>query len=92
MYDSSTTVTVELDVHARSVRLAAVRADELLEEGRCPTTRTRSSRFCVVGWGCAAATRRARPASVSTGISSDAVSTAPWMLADRRHNRAVRAP
>jgi hypothetical protein len=28
----STTVTVGLDVHARSVRLAAVRADELLEE------------------------------------------------------------
>src|SRR6266566_1000848 len=32
MYDSTTTVTVGLDVHARSVRLAAVRADELLEE------------------------------------------------------------
>ena len=32
MYDSMTTVTVGLDVHARSMRLAAVRADELLEE------------------------------------------------------------
>ena len=32
MYDSTTTVTVGLDVHARSIRLAAVRADELLEE------------------------------------------------------------
>src|SRR5437868_13863514 len=31
MYDS-TTVTIGLDVHARSIRLAAVRADELLEE------------------------------------------------------------
>src|SRR5438034_246608 len=31
MYDS-TTVAVGLDVHARSIRLAAVRADELLEE------------------------------------------------------------
>src|SRR6266498_4996110 len=31
MYDS-TTVTVGLDVHARSIRLAVVRADELLEE------------------------------------------------------------
>lgn len=30
--DESTTVTVGLDVHARSVRLAAVRADELLDE------------------------------------------------------------
>jgi hypothetical protein len=28
MYDSTTTVTVGLDVHARSIRLAAVRADE----------------------------------------------------------------
>src|SRR5437773_867749 len=32
MYDSTTTVAVGLDVHARSVRLAAVRADEVLEE------------------------------------------------------------
>jgi transposase len=32
----STTVTVGLDVHARSVRLAAVRADELLEERTLP--------------------------------------------------------
>jgi hypothetical protein len=28
----STTVIVGLDVHARAIRLAAVRADELLEE------------------------------------------------------------
>src|ERR671937_245088 len=32
----STTVTVGLDVHARSIRLAAVRADELLEEQTLP--------------------------------------------------------
>src|SRR6266511_3605891 len=32
----STTVTVGLDVHARSVRLEAVRADELLEERTLP--------------------------------------------------------
>src|SRR5437879_7577203 len=36
MYDSTTTVTVGLDVHARSIRLAAVRADELLEERALP--------------------------------------------------------
>jgi hypothetical protein len=30
------TVTVGLDVHARSIRLAAVRADELLEERTLP--------------------------------------------------------
>src|SRR5438270_7614793 len=35
MYDC-TTVTIGLDVHARSVRLAAVRADELLEERTLP--------------------------------------------------------
>lgn len=36
MYDSTMTVVVGLDVHARSVRLAAVRADELLEERTLP--------------------------------------------------------
>jgi transposase len=36
MYDSTTTVTVGPDVHARSIRLAAVRADELLEERTLP--------------------------------------------------------
>jgi transposase len=34
--NESTTVTVGLDVHARSIRLAAVRADELLEERTLP--------------------------------------------------------
>src|SRR5256886_13492793 len=32
----STTVTIGLDVHARSIRLAAVRADQLLEERTLP--------------------------------------------------------
>lgn len=36
MNDSTTTVSVGLDVHARSVRLAAVRLDELLEERTLP--------------------------------------------------------
>ncbi len=36
MYDSMRTVAVGLDVHARSIRLAAVRADELLEEQTLP--------------------------------------------------------
>jgi transposase len=36
MYDSTTTVAVGLDVHARSIRLAAVRADELLDERTLP--------------------------------------------------------
>ena len=34
-----TTLTVELDVHTRSVRLAAVRAEELLEERTLPLRR-----------------------------------------------------
>jgi transposase len=34
--DDSTTVVVGLDVHARSIRLAVVRADELLEERTLP--------------------------------------------------------
>jgi transposase len=36
MYDSTRTVTVGLDVHARSIGLAAVRADGLLEERTLP--------------------------------------------------------
>ncbi len=37
MYDSTTmTVAVGLDVHARSIRPAAVRAAELLEERTLP--------------------------------------------------------
>src|SRR5947208_7547384 len=36
MYDSMTAVAVGLDVHARSIRVAAVRADELLEERTLP--------------------------------------------------------
>jgi len=36
MHDSTATVTIGLDVHARSIRLAAVRADELLEERTLP--------------------------------------------------------
>jgi transposase len=41
----STTVTVGLDVHARSIRLAAVRADELLEEQTLPHDEQRLERL-----------------------------------------------
>jgi transposase len=41
----STTVTVGLDVHARSIRLAAVRADELLEERTLPYDEERVERL-----------------------------------------------
>jgi transposase len=36
MHDSTTPVTVGLDVHARSIRLAAIRDDQLLEERTLP--------------------------------------------------------
>ena len=36
MFDSTATVTVGLDVHAHSIRLAALRAEELLEEWTLP--------------------------------------------------------
>src|SRR5213593_2118639 len=49
MYDSTTTVTVGLDVHARSIRLAAVRADELLEERTLPYDEEAVER-AVRGW------------------------------------------
>ena len=74
----STTVTVGLDVHARSIRLAAVRADELLEERTLPYDEEAVERLLRRWPGCAAATRRARPASASTGIWSSAGSTARW--------------
>jgi transposase len=38
-------VTVGLDVHARSIRLAAVRADELLEEQTLPYDEERRERL-----------------------------------------------
>jgi len=41
----STTVTIGLDVHARSIRLAAVRADELLEERTLPYDEERVERL-----------------------------------------------
>ncbi len=66
MYDSTTTVTVGLDVHARSIRLAAVRADELLEERTLPHDEEAVERV-LRRWPGVAATRRARRASVSTG-------------------------
>ena len=72
----SMTVTVGLDVHARSIRLAAVRADELLEERTLPYDEEAVERLLGGGRGCAAATRPARPASGSIGTWSSGGSTA----------------
>src|SRR5437868_3157976 len=47
MYDSTTTVTVGLDVHARSIRLAAVRADGLLEPIHIPSRELEAARDLV---------------------------------------------
>jgi len=43
----SMTVSVGLDVHARSVRLATVRADELLEERTLPDDDVRAVIICT---------------------------------------------
>jgi transposase len=49
----STTVTVGLDVHARSIRVAAVRADELLEERTLPYDEEAVVRhLCELGIDC----------------------------------------
>src|SRR6266542_2852972 len=47
MYDSTTTVAVGLDVHARSIRLAAVRADGLLEPIHVPSPELEAARDLV---------------------------------------------
>ena len=67
MYDS-TTVTIGLDVHARSIRLAAVRADQLLEERTLPYDEEAVERVLRRWPGCVAVTRRDRLVSVSTVI------------------------
>ena len=48
-----TTVTVGLDVHARSIRVAAVRAEELLEERTLPYDEG-GGRAVAVPLGCGA--------------------------------------
>ena len=68
----STTVSVGLDVQARSVRRAALRADELPEERTLLYDEEAVERV-LRRWPavrCCAVTRRARPVSVSIGISA----------------------
>jgi hypothetical protein len=78
MYDS-TTVTVGLDVHARSIRLAAVRADELLEERTLPYAEQAVERALrPLALGSAAARRRGRPVSACTVTWLSAGSSAGW--------------
>jgi hypothetical protein len=61
------TVTVALDVQKASVRLAAVRADELLDERTLPYDHAAVGRAVSrAGRGRGSATRRDRPASAST--------------------------
>ena len=66
MSNPSKTVTVALDVHKASVRLAAVRADELLDERTLPYDHAAVGRAARAGRGRGSATRRDRPASAST--------------------------
>jgi hypothetical protein len=61
------TVAVGLDVHKSSVRLAAVRADELLREVTLPYDHERVEGECGCGLGRALSTRRGRRGLGSTG-------------------------
>jgi hypothetical protein len=74
----STTVTVGLDVHARSIRLAAVRADELLEERTLPYDEEQVERLLRRWPAVRCCYEAARPALAFTGISSSGESTARW--------------
>lgn len=76
MYDSTTKVAVGLDVHARSIRLAAVRADELLAELTLPYDEQALERVLGRWPERAAATRPAPPASASIATSRSAASIA----------------
>ena len=68
MYDSMTTVAVGLDVHARSIRLAAVRADELLEERTLPYDENALERALRRWPQARCCYEEASPASVCIGI------------------------
>ena len=73
-----TTVTVGLDVHARSIRLAAVRADVLVEERTLPYDEEAVERL-LRRWPSARCCYEAGPTGFgSTGIWSRAGSTAWW--------------
>ena len=75
----STTVTVGLDVHARSIRLAAVRADELLGGAwTLPYDEEASARPRLVSGRRSVAMRRDRPASVSIATWLSGGSSARW--------------
>src|SRR3954454_9369466 len=77
----SRTVTVGLDVHARSIRLAAVRAEELLEERTLPYDEEAVERL-LRRWPGARCCYEARPVSVSIVIWSSAGSSARWSRRD----------
>src|SRR5256885_12325196 len=92
MYDSTTTVTVGLDVHARSIRLVAVRADELLEERTLPYDEQAVEQVLRRWPVVRAVMRRARPASVCSVSWLSAGSTARWWRRGWcRSGRATRA-
>src|SRR5437870_13205491 len=90
MYDSTTTVAVGLDVHARSIRLAAMRADELLEERTLPYDEETVERLLRRWPRVRAVMRRGRPASASIVIWSGAASSAwSWHRGWCRNGRAT---
>ncbi len=89
--NESTTVTVGLDVHARSVRLAAVRADELLEERTLPYDEEAVERV-LQRWPRARCCYEAGPTGFGlyrhlTGRGIDCVVVAPGLVPQRPGDR-----
>src|SRR5436190_21146183 len=96
----STRVTVGLDVHARSIRLAAVCADELLEERTLAYDEEQLERLLRRWPAVRCCYEAGRPASVSIGFWLSAGSSArssrlAWCLSGRvsgsRPIRVMRA-
>src|SRR6266508_4532711 len=90
MYDSTTTVAVGLDVHARSIRLAAVRADELLEEWTLPYDEEAVER-AVRRWPGVRCCYDARPAPALEVLSAPRADAADQLLDCRAAQVAFRA-
>ncbi|HWJ31648.1 MAG TPA: IS110 family transposase [Gaiellaceae bacterium] len=96
MVDSTTTVTVGLDVHARSIRLAVVRADELLDERTLPYDEAAVERL-LRAWPAARCCYEAGPTGfglyrylVERGI--DCVVVAPGLVPQRPGDRVKTDP
>src|ERR1043166_4023461 len=87
----STTVTVGLDVHARSIRLAAVCADELVDERTLPYDEEAVERL-LRRWPAVRCCYEAGPTGFGlyrhlTERGVDCAGVAPWLVPQRRGDR-----